>query len=95
MTSVVVERPISLYVFVSVFLTAWGDAFCLLLGLRHGYMICTVGTIYRLACRPTDSLIVLVVALFFRETPILAGGIGVARAMVGAVLAVCFVLEQL
>ena len=43
-----------------------------------------------LACRPTDSLIVLVLALFSRETPILAGGIGVARSVVGAVFAVCF-----
>ena len=38
-----------------------------------------------LACRPTDSIIVRVVGLFFRGTPILAGGIGVARAVVGAV----------
>ena len=58
-------------------------------------MICTVGRFLSafysgLACRPTDSFIVLVVALFSRETPILAGGIGVARAVVGAVFAVCF-----
>ena len=45
-----------------------------------------------LACRPTDSFIVLVVALFSRETPILAGGIGVARAVVGAVL--LFILDR-
>ena len=54
-------------------------------------MTCTVGRFLSafysgLACRPTDSFIVLVVALFSRETPILAGGIGVARAVVGAVL---------
>ena len=58
-------------------------------------MTCAVGTFYRLfypglACRPTDSFIALVLALFFRETPILAAGIGVARAVVGAVFAVCF-----
>ena len=58
-------------------------------------MTCTVGQFLSafysgLACRPTDSFIVLVVALFSRETPILAGGIGVARAVVGAVFAVCF-----
>ena len=63
-------------------------------------MTCTVGQFLSafysgLACRPTDSFIVLVVALFSRETPILAGGIGVARAVVGAVLLFVFGLEQL
>ena len=63
-------------------------------------MTCTVGRFLSafysgLACRPTDSFIVLVVALFSRETPILAGGIGVARAVVGAVLLFVFGLEQL
>ena len=63
-------------------------------------MTCTVGPFYfgflfGLACRPTDSFIVLVLALFSRETPILAGGIGVARAVVGAVLLFVFGLEQL
>ena len=48
-----------------------------------------------LACRPTDSFIILVLALLFRETPILAGGIGVARVVVGAVLLFVFGLEQL
>ena len=63
-------------------------------------MICTAGLFYRLfhlglACRPTDSFIALLLALCFRETPILAGGIGVARVVVGAVLLFVFVLEQL
>ena len=63
-------------------------------------MTCTVGHFYRLfylglACRPTDSFIVLVLALFFRETPILAGGIGVARVVVGAFLFLFVCLEQL
>ena len=63
-------------------------------------MTCTVGQFssvfyFGLACRPTDSFIVLVGALCSRETPILAGGIGVARAVVGAVLLFVFVLEQL
>ena len=49
-----------------------------------------IGFLSGLACRPTDSFIVLVLALLSRETPILAGGIGVARAVVGAVFAVCF-----
>ena len=58
-------------------------------------MTCTVGHFYRLfhlglACRPTDSSIVLLLALFFRETPILAGGIGVARVVVGAVFCCLF-----
>ena len=58
-------------------------------------MTCTAGLFCRLfhlglACRPTDSFIVRFVALFPRETPILAGGIGVARVVVGAVFAVCF-----
>ena len=58
-------------------------------------MTCTVGHFFRLfyfglACRPTDSFIVLVLALFFRETPILAGGIGVARVVVGAVFCCLF-----
>ena len=43
----------------------------------------------------SDSFIVLVLTLFSRETPILAGGIGVARAVVGAVFACLFGLEQL
>ena len=33
--------------------------------------------------------------LSHRETPILAGGIGVARVVVGTVFAVCFGLKQL
>ena len=49
-----------------------------------------IGFLSGLACRPTDSFIVLVLALFSRETPILAGGIGVARAVVGAVLLFVF-----
>ena len=39
---------------------------------------------------PKRNSIVLVVALFSRETPILAGGIGVARAVVGAFLLFVF-----
>ena len=42
---------------------------------------------------PTDSFIVLVLAFFYCER--LAGGIGVARAVVGAVLLFVFGLEQL
>ena len=49
-----------------------------------------IGFLSGLACRPTDSFIVLVLALFSRETPILAGGIGVARAVVGAFLLFVF-----
>ena len=56
-------------------------------------MTCTAGLFYRLfhfglACRPSDSFIALLLALCFRETPILAGGIGVARVVVGAFLSV-------
>ena len=46
------------------------------------------------ACRPTNSFIVRFEALFPRETPILAGGIGVARVVVGAVFAVGFGFEH-
>ena len=38
-----------------------------------------------LACRPADILIALLVFPCVRGTPILAGGIGVARLVVGAV----------
>ena len=37
---------------------------------------------------PADSIFVRVCGLFFRGTPILAGGIGVARVVVGAVFGV-------
>ena len=63
-------------------------------------MTCTAGLFYRLfhlglACRPTDSFIALLLALCFQVTPILAGGIGVARVVGGAVLCLVFVYEQL
>ena len=63
---------------------------------RHDVYSWTVfiGFYSGLACRPTDSFFVLAVALFPRETPILAGGIGVARAVVGSVLLSVFGLEQ-
>ena len=58
-------------------------------------MTCTAGLFYRLfhlglACRPTDSFIALLLALCFRVTPILAGGIGVARVVVGAAFCCLF-----
>ena len=54
------------------------------------------GILFGLACRPADSFIARFVFRFFRGTPILAGGRGVARVVVG-VFAVClfFGSEQL
>ena len=53
-----------------------------------------VGFLPGLACRPADSIIVLVCLLLSRGTPILAGGIGVARVVVGAVFVFVFGFEQ-
>ena len=53
-----------------------------------------IGFLSGLACRPADSIIVLVCRLFSRGTPILAGGIGVARVVVGAVFVFVFGFEQ-
>ena len=77
-----------------VILTAWSD-FSLFFPLVPARMIFDlyswtvfVGFLFGLACRPADSSIALFSGLFSRGTPILAGGIGIARAVVGAVGAI-------
>lgn len=70
-------------------------------GILIGSLVCTVGFILwtffvGLACRPIDFRLhpCLLLSVFLRGTPILAGGIGVARVVVGVVFAfVCFVVQ--
>ena len=83
------------------FLTAWGDASFLLLGILPGLLFdlyswkTSMTFLFGLACRPADLYIALVsVVALFRGTPILAGGIGVARFVVWVgFLFVCFVVS--
>ena len=93
MTSVVVERPISLHVFVICFDRLGRCSLSLFWLARSTWRVqldSFIGFLSGLACRPTDSFIVLVFGFVSRETPILAGGIGVARAVVGAFLLFVF-----
>ena len=70
-------------------LTAWGDCFLSFpLVPYQSDLTCTVGQffigfLFGLACGPTDSSIARFCGLFSRGTPILAGGIGVARVVKG------------
>ena len=67
------------------FLTAWGDALLYSLGGSPGllfvlYSLALFLDIYLgLACRPADFVLPICLWSPFRGTPILAGGIGVAR----------------
>ena len=95
MMSVVMDRPISARI-----LTAWGEcSFSYSSGTLPGcFLTCTVGQFLSafylgwLAAPLTHLLFGLWPC--FRETPILAGGIGVARVVVGAVLVSDFGFEQ-
>ena len=77
------------------FLTAWGDVFVTSLVLRwvdfldllYSLDLLCGYTFIGLACRPADIVLPLFWSLF-RGTPILAGGIGVARGCGLAVFAV-------
>ena len=89
--SVVLDRPIF-----ARFLTAGGECSVLILLWYLARVLFDlyswtvfIGFLYVLACRPTDSFIVRFFGLVLRGTPILAGGIGVARVVVGAVFGVC------
>ena len=89
----------SLTVFLHV-LTAWGDVLFHLLGGSPGLLFHLYSWIYfwlfyqGWLAAPLTYLLLCLVVLLVRGTPILAGGIGVARLVVGAVFVVVFVFGQ-
>ena len=78
------------------FLTAWGDVFFLtfLVFYRTDGQFYFAFSLGWLAAPLTHLLLGFVVALF-RRTPILAGGIGIARLVVGFVFCLFWVFGQL
>ena len=98
MMSVAIDR-----IFFCTFLTAWGDVFVVTVtgGSPVGQSFCTAGysfwTLFQgWLAAPLTLSIALVCWRFFRGTPILAGGIGVARLVFpGFVVFFVLVLGQL
>ena len=99
MTSVVVERPISLHVFVMCFdrLGRCFLTFSWLVPGRHDLYSWTVfiGFLSGLACRPTDSFIVRFVALFLERRQSWAGGLVSLGWWLGLFLVLVCGFEQL